>query len=237
MGVKIARQKSNKLWLSIIYKIQRHLPLSKNKLKLFLNLEWIFDRLSNEMSYKYYKPENHPARQSSKAFVLDNISSENTVLDLGCNKGDFSYMISEKAGSVIGIDHDNNFIEIAKQRNQRANLKFIHGDALEFLKSNSKRFDILILAHLLEHIDDPKDFLNLFKDYFNRIYIELPDFDRNYLNHYRKDLNLELIYTDNDHVSEFSRDELQDILTSCNIVIEKAEYIFGVQKLWCKVLR
>ena len=74
-----------------------------------------------------------------------------------------------------------------------------------------------------------------FKDYFKSIYIELPDFDWYYLNHYRLKLNLRLIYSDDDHVSEFDRNELKTLLDECNIKVVKEEYKYGVQKLWCNV--
>ncbi len=108
------------------------------------------------------------------------------------------------------------------------------GEALEFLSSNEKRFNVLILSHILEHLDNPKEFLMKFNGYFQCIYIEVPDFDRYYLNHYRKDLGLKLIYSDDDHVSEFDRDELKIILTECRIEITKEEYKHGVQRLWCR---
>lgn len=108
------------------------------------------------------------------------------------------------------------------------------GEALEFLSSNEKRFNVLILSHILEHLDNPKEFLMKFNGYFQCIYIEVPDFDRYYLNHYRKDLGLKLIYSDDDHVSEFDRDELKILLTECRIEITKEEYKHGVQRLWCR---
>jgi SAM-dependent methyltransferase len=236
MGIKSTRKKDKNILLSIIYRLQKFLPLrNTTKFKLFLNLEWIFDRLAHEQSFKFYTPGNHPVRQFSKVFILDNIEETSTVLDLGCNLGDISFIIAEKAKEVVGIDYNKNAIEIAKQRHKRHNLKFYNREALEFLKENSKHFDILILSHILEHLDNPKEFLLDFKDYFKQIYIELPDFDRYYLNHYRKDLNLNLIYSDDDHISEFDRNELRTLLNECNIKILKEEYEFGVQKLWCKV--
>lgn len=236
MGIKTSRQKPNNLLLSIIYRLQKILPISNTtKFKLFLNLEWIFDRLSHEMSFKHYTPLEHPVRKCSETFILDNINKTDVVLDLGCNLGEISFMIAEKAKEVIGIDYNKKAIEIAQQRYNKSNLKFYNREALEFLKDNSVKFNVLILSHILEHLDNPKEFLLNFKDYFDQIYIELPDFERHYLNHYRQNLNLSLIYSDNDHISEFDRDELKTLLNECNIEVTKEEYRYGLQKLWCKV--
>ena len=56
-----------------------------------------------------------------------------------------------------------------------------------------------------------------------------------YLNHYRKDQQLDLIYTDDDHITEFDRDELKALLQECNMKIIKEDYRYGVQKIWCSV--
>ncbi|MCY7346385.1 MAG: class I SAM-dependent methyltransferase [Pyrinomonadaceae bacterium] len=234
MGIKLQREKKRLLITSIFYRMIK-LPLSSNKkLKLFLNLEWIFSRLAHEMSFKIYSPQTHPIRNYAKKFLLDVLDEQQSVLDLGCGSGDVSNIIAEKARTVVGIDHNEESLKIASDKYKRSNLTFIHEDARTYLKTSDK-FDVLILSHILEHLDDPKDFLQTFKDYFEYVYIEVPDFDRDVANHYRKDLNMELIYSDNDHVSEFDRYELKDLINLCNLEILREEYIFGVQRYWCKV--
>jgi len=236
MGVQTPRKKPKNFLLSVIYRLQKLLPISSSaKFKLFLNLEWIFDRLAHEASFKAYSFDEHPVRKFSKKFILDNIHANDTVLDLGCKHGDISFYIAQKAKEVVGIDLDKTAIDKAKEKNKRSNLNFYNQEALEFLKQNSKQFDTLILSHILEHLDDPKSFLLQFKSFFKQIYIELPDYDRYYLNHYRKDQKLSLIYTDDDHITEFDRDELKTLLMECDIKIIKEDYRFGVQKLWCRV--
>lgn len=235
MGIKIQRQKPKNVWTSIIYRVQKLLPIStKIKFRIYLNLEWLFDRLAHEMSFRYYSPEAHPVRQNSKKFILNHLHETSCVLDLGCNLGDVSYIVAEKARKVVGIDHNQKAIEIAKRRYQRHNLEFQYGEASEYIKSTSEHFDVLILSHILEHLDDPKEFLKKFKDNFNSIYIEVPDFERSYLNQYRKDVGAKLIYSDDDHISEFDRDELKDLLTTCGLDVIKEEYRYGLIKFWCK---
>ena len=71
--------------------------------------------------------------------------------------------------------------------------------------------------------------------FFKFIYIELPDFDKNYINQYRKDFDMPLIYTDSDHVTEFDRFDLKAIIESNDLTIIHSFYIHGFQKLWCQV--
>ena len=52
----------------------------------------------------------------------------------------------------------------------------------------------------------------------------------------RFDKNSKLIYTDNDHISEFDRAELRELVQKCGLTIQKEEYRFGVQKIWCNVV-
>lgn len=237
MGLKYNRDKKRNFLLSFIYRVQKLLPIgSEAKLRFFLNLEWIFDRLAHEQSFKHYQRDNHPVFLATKNFILKHIRSTQTVLDLGSNHGTISNFIAEKAQEVIGIDYNAGLVNDAKQRYQKNNLNFIHKEAYQYLLENhEKKFDVLILSHILEHLDNPKDFLIKFKNRFDFIYIELPDFDKTYLNTYRKDLNLDLNYTDDDHISEFDRTELINLLQDCNLTIIENEHRFGIQRFWCSV--
>jgi len=236
MGVRLNRKKKRVFLLTFIYRLSK-IPFAgkKQKLKLFLNLEWIFDRLAMEYSYKTFSPQDHPARICTRGFLYRYVKPTDTVLDLGCNTGSISQILAERAKHIVGLDYDKPLIDIAIQNNKHANVEFHHGEAYDYLKNNKTQFDVLILSHILEHLDAPADFLNKFKGFFNYIYIELPDFDKTYLNHYRQKLGLELVYTDGDHVNEFDRYELQALLKECNIEIVSAEYIYGIQRLWCMV--
>lgn len=236
MGIVLQRKKKSLFIVRFFYAISKILPLSKKKkFKLFLNLEWIFDRFAHEYSFKYFSPEEHPIRLHTKKTVLDFIKPDHSVLDLGCHKGDMSVYLADKAKLVVGVDYDEAAIELGKKLYVKDNLTLVCADAYDYLSNTDIRFDVLILSHILEHLDDPESFLKRYTPFFRYIYIELPDFDKTFLNHYRKDLHMPLVYTDIDHVSEFDRVELKSLLEKCGIQIITAEYIFGLQKTWCKV--
>lgn len=157
------------------------------------------------------------------------------VLDLGCGNGDLTQEIASHVDRVVGVDHDRSSIDHAKTKHIAANLSFIHADAHSYLTTRTGSFDTLVLSHVLEHLDHPKDFLMRFKSFFQWVYIEVPDFDKTYLNHYRKALASPLIHTDDDHVSEFDREELVHILQEAGLTVIDADYRFGVQRVWCSV--
>lgn len=236
MGVKLSRQKPRQFWRSALYRLFV-LPFAgaNTKMRLFLNLEWIFHRLAHEQSFSLYSEDSHPVRSKTRDFLLPLIQENHTVLDLGCKEGVMSNYLAQKAQKVLGIDYDTVAISRAVEMYNLSNLEFKAAEALEYLQNTDEKFNVLILSHILEHLDHPKEFLKSFIHYFDYIYIEVPDFDRYYMNHYRKDLNMKLVYSDDDHISEFDRTELIEILGSLDLEIIKSEYRFGVQKYWCEV--
>lgn len=238
MGIKLSRKKEKTFLVSAVYRLTRILPLSrKKKFRLFLNLEWIFERLSHEHSFKNYDLEHHPIRVETRKYLARFLKPENTVLDLGCHEGQLAWLVSGLVKQITGVDNNAQAIEKAKQQFSSANLEFVHADALAFLNQKEKgNYDVLLLSHMLEHLDHAEDFLKTFAPYFKYVYIELPDFDKNYLNHYRKEMNMPLVYTDADHVYEFDRYEMMDLLKNAGLEIVSAEYIFGLQRIWCKVI-
>lgn len=236
MSIEINRKKSKSFWLTFFYRLHKLLPISKKaKFRLFLQWEWIFDRLAHEASFQNYSEKDHPFRIYFYKFILNYLPKDSIILDLGCKQGDIAAGLAVSAKKVVGVDHDKVAIKEAHKKYQAANLEFIHEDAFNYLDQTNLKFDVLILSHLLEHLDDRKSFLEKLKKHFKYVYIEVPDFDKTYLNHYRKDIGEKLIYTDNDHVIEFGREDLHQLLMECKINIVASEYRFGIQRLWCEI--
>ena len=171
MFLKFARTKKRHFLLSLFYKLDTFFPLSKErKLKLYLDLEWIFERLAHEKSFLVFK--EHPVRNKSFQFLKSKLTKEFSVLDLGCNTGDLTYQISTCVKNVVGIDFNSAHIVKARKTYIQENIQFIHGEVIEYLQQNSQRFDVMILSHILEHIENPESFLVSCKKFFRYIYIE-----------------------------------------------------------------
>ncbi len=90
-------------------------------------------------------------------FFVDNVTADDTVIDLGCGTGANAYDVAKKAKRVIGIDIKQNNIDQAKQKYQGDNLSFIVGDATQY--HFEKQIDKIILSNVLEHIEDRVNFL------------------------------------------------------------------------------
>ncbi len=87
----------------------------------------------------------------------------------------------------------------------------------------------------LSILNNPLTFINSFKKFFKKIYVEVPDLEATYLNQYRLKIGNELLYTDVDHISEFDRNEIKALLSECGLEIISSESRFGVQRYFCKV--
>ncbi len=228
--IRFPRAKPRHLLTSLLYQVHRLLPLSRRaKVRLYLDLEWIFQRFVFENAYDLYPRGKFPVRHS--AFLLDAIQPGQRVLDLGCANGEITAMIAARGADVVGIDQ--NPALIAQARRENPGLTFEQGEARAYL-AQAPRFDVLVLSHCLEHLDDPAGFLRGFTAHFTRIYVEVPDFEATHLNQIRIDQGSDLLYMDSDHVCEFTRDELKELCQRAGLSVEAEEYRFGVIRLWCR---
>ena len=90
----------------------------------------------------------------SKNMPLKNIN----ILDIGCGGGLISVPMKKLGANVVGIDASLKNINIAKTHSKKNNLKIKYiCTSPEKLKIN-KKFDVLLMLEIVEHVDD----INLF---------------------------------------------------------------------------
>ena len=90
----------------------------------------------------------------SKNMPLKNIN----ILDIGCGGGLISVPMKKLGANVVGIDASLKNINIAKTHSKKNNLKIKYiCSSPEKLKIN-KKFDILLMLEIVEHVND----INLF---------------------------------------------------------------------------
>lgn len=90
-----------------------------------------------------------------------------TVLDIGCGTGNnLSTPLAARFPQIkfTAIDTDPTSIVYAQKNNQNTNISFIHKEDLSF----TERFDLVILSEVLEHIDDPEEFLKTIRALLNK---------------------------------------------------------------------
>ena len=91
----------------------------------------------------------------SKNMPLKNIN----ILDIGCGGGLISVPMKKLGANVVGIDASLKNINIAKTHSKKNNLKIKYiCSSPEKLKIN-KKFDVLLMLEIIEHVDDISFFI------------------------------------------------------------------------------
>jgi 2-polyprenyl-3-methyl-5-hydroxy-6-metoxy-1,4-benzoquinol methylase len=86
---------------------------------------------------------------------------EGSLLELGCHKGDFTKRFVDHFEDITCVEASNKAIEEAKQK-VPSSVKFVN-DLFENVEL-SKKYDNIVLTHVLEHLDDPVEVLKRVND-------------------------------------------------------------------------
>jgi 2-polyprenyl-3-methyl-5-hydroxy-6-metoxy-1,4-benzoquinol methylase len=157
-------------------------------------------------------------------FFLDNISSEDHVLDIGCGNGSSAYDLSRKASHITAIDISERNIETAKNKFKSNNIDYITGDATKY--NFKEDFDVIILSNVLEHIENRIDFLNDIKKLAPKILIRIPLITRDWLSVYKKEKGSSYLL-DPTHFIEYTEEEFESEMHSAGLHIECYKIKFG----------
>jgi len=92
-----------------------------------------------------------------KSFIEEALSAE-SLLDIGCGRGNFLREAEINGYSVTGIDFDRTNISIAREA---FGLQSVYAMTIEefIVKYPQKKFDVITFFEVLEHVHDPKMFL------------------------------------------------------------------------------
>lgn len=189
--------------------------LDSSSLKSFYNNEYrLIYTGKKSTNQKHLKNIFYAQFETGKKYYelinkIINIKKKNTVLEIGCSCGGVLSYFKDKGLKVTGLDYDNTYLKYGKKKK----LNLIYG-SLENL--NKKKFDIIILSHVFEHIYEIKSFinnLNNFLAYDGIIFIAVPGiYNKNYYSirhikyNYKKILFL--YYLQNAHIYSFSKKTL-----------------------------
>ena len=146
------------------------------------------------------------------------------VLDYGCNTGRHASYVKQAYGyNVMGADINETAIAACKRKGIKAEVI-----TEEFFENYSSFFDLIINSHVLEHVDNPKDFLvninGMLQDK-GTLVIVIPQ------ERIRGDITImQILYFflrlkfENPHKHKFSKNELYSLLEEAGFVPQ--DYIF-----------
>jgi len=123
-----------------------------------LELRNKYDEIYRSGAYQNFFSVFNPF--SIHRMILDALSDwrGKDVVDIGCGQGELSAQIAfAGAKSVLGIDYSEKAIEICKGSIRLPNLEYRCVDANVLCGD----FDVIVMAGVLEHTDDPWTFLDL----------------------------------------------------------------------------
>ena len=145
--------------------------------------------------------------------VKNDLSVNDTILEIGSSVGYFTAAISDYAKDVYATEWDSKARAHIKDRLAKYNIH-VAKDPEDF----ETKFDKIFMFHVLEHIEKPIDFLKNLKQLLNengKIYIEVPNVDDVMLKTFRCRPFIEHYYK-KAHIFNYNEKGLEYIFDNCN---------------------
>jgi len=192
---------------------------SKKYLKNFYTNVYFKKKVNATYSKKY--PTEELANKIKRAnFIIDFLANKvkkKKFLDIGSGEGFLLRAAYERNFKVLGVDYDDYAI---KNFNKKIIKFFIKSDPEDFIKKsifNNKKFDIVALQNVLEHVPNPSFLiLNIKKILFKKSYllVQVPnDFkDLQFLLKRKKFINKYWFFNPPQHLNYFNFNNIQFFL-------------------------
>ena len=149
--------KKNKLGFYFI-----HPKPDKKKLEKYYKNKYF--KNTSSYKYKFTNEEEYYHKNLSlvKIFMLKKIIKnldKKNLLDLGAGQGTFLKNINNYFKNCLGVD----FSEKNLIKKNKSNFKFASMNPENFIKKNLKKYDVITLNNILEHVIDPVIFMKKLK--------------------------------------------------------------------------
>jgi SAM-dependent methyltransferase len=108
-----------------------------------------------------------------------NLSPFNSVMDFGCGDGQLVEVLRQKGFDAIGVD-----FQLCSRHQNLAYFKTY--DQIE--NESLGKIDVIILRHVLEHVNEPNKFLKILAEKFkcNHFLVEVPNFESHFRYFFKK---------------------------------------------------
>ena len=163
-------------------------------------------------------------------FFVERVREGETVLDVGCGKGELAHDLAERSGArVTGIDVNAASLAFARDHFPSPPLELVQADAREWEPGRS--FDAVVLSNVLEHIEDRVGFLRRLVEVAGpqRLLVRVPVLERDWAIGLRRELGLPY-FSDPTHHTEYDRAQLERELSAAGLELAELEQRWG--ELW-----
>jgi glycosyltransferase involved in cell wall biosynthesis/ubiquinone/menaquinone biosynthesis C-methylase UbiE len=116
-------------------------------------LEWTGERYLPFVDPSICGAEIHYEHLHRYAFASHFVKGKN-VLDLASGEGYGTYILSEKANYVVGVDIDTDTVEHAKNTYKKENIEFKTGSILDIPVEGEKIYDVIVCFEAMEHVKE-----------------------------------------------------------------------------------
>lgn len=201
-------------------------------LSLCENCGFVFNSNYNEEKLRYLEGYDNNRDYSNKyieylnevkAFIGNSIDLTNKkVLEIGCGNGSFLFNLCSEYGS-IGYGYDPSYVEDKKVIYK--DVYFFNQYYDQVCENEEEKYDLIILRHLIEHLQNPKQLLIKARNSVKEgglIYIETPSFNW-ILNNF---IVFDIFY---EHCSYYTDEALENILRIIGIEPVKIDHKFNDQ--------
>lgn len=190
------------------------------------SLVWLHNTSYHAISFFSSHSGLHPkhAILNYHQFFVDRVNATDRVLDVGSGNGAVAFDVAQKAKQVVGIDIRPRNVASATEKYQRANLRFIQGDAVAH--AFSEAFDVIILSNVLEHIEHRVEFLQKLSAIAPRLLIRVPLLSRDWISVYKKQQGFEY-RLDDTHFIEYTEENFRQEMQEAGLVVQYLHTAFG----------
>lgn len=154
----------------------------------------------------------YPENISLISDLMNYSKPPSSILDIGCDRGFFLDEARRYGYKVYGVE----LSQEARSYTQKINI-----DVKDDIEDYDRKFDVITMWHVLEHLENPKEFLEKVKSKLNRpgyLLIRVPDFG-SYWSQFIKDKWD--WFTPNVHLFHYNIESLGHLINSLGFSIEK----------------
>tara|TARA_R110000868_G_scaffold59969_10_gene183966 strand:+ start:2526 stop:3383 length:858 start_codon:yes stop_codon:yes gene_type:complete len=185
----------------------------------------------------YYKSEDYISHTDSKRNLFENVyhlirgislkqkmrlinsctSSEKKLLDVGCGTGDFLQVAKKDTWEVYGIEPNEHARAIANKKTDHSVF-----DVDQLLKFKPNSFDVITLWHVLEHLPNLEEQIQVFKNLLKldgTLIIAVPNFNSYDAKFYKSHW---AAFDAPRHLWHFSKSSMSKLVSNKNMKVVKS---------------